>query len=164
MPNKSSETPFDFMQMLLPKWPAPYFSNWVFAEREDKLEELTFSSLQKFNKAAWDRAEKVIDDQMSFVSHRMHQDFECAKSLSECRMPDEAFATLQSFYTQMADEYQRHARGQMGLFQDGMNEGMATAEELGETALETAAELSKAAEENLQNVKPMPARRRRKVA
>ncbi|WP_417670277.1 phasin family protein [Roseibium sp.] len=165
MPGKSTETPFDMMQMFLPKWPTPAFSNWAFAEREDKLEERAFSGMQRFNKTIWDRAEKALDDHMNFVSHRLHEDFECAKALSDCRMPEQALSTLQSFYSKMADEYQEHTRKQVELLQDSISESMATAEELGETAMETASELTKAAEESLKEVKPAaPSRRKPKTA
>jgi len=163
MTDNSSATPFDFMQTMLPKWPKPNFSNWAFAEREDELEERTFAGMQRLNKTAWDRAEKTLDDHMTFVSHRLHEDFECAKALADCRMPDEALTTLQSFYARMADEYQAHLRHQMDLFRDTVNEGIETAEELGETALETATELSKAAEETIEEEKQAPAPTRRRT-
>lgn len=159
MPDKTSENPFDLMQAFLPKWPQAPFSNWAFAEREDRLEERAFSGLQRFNKSLWDRTEKAFEDHMSFVSNRIHEDFECAKALSECRMPDEAFATLQNFYTRMSDEYQKHAMKQVELFQEGMSEGMAAAEELGETALETATEMGRATEESLEEAQKKTAPR-----
>lgn len=147
MSYKTPKTPFDFAPFAMPEWPAPAFSNWAFAEREDKLEERTFSGIERAQRTIWDQAEKVIDDHMSFVSHRMHEDLKCAKALGQCRVPDEAFATLKSFYTQLADEYQNHTRKQFELLQNGMSETIATAEELCDTATETASELAKAAEE-----------------
>ena len=159
MPEKTTSAPFDFTKLMMPA-----FSNWAFAEREDKLEEMTFSGLQHAQRTIWDQTEKAFDDQMAFVSHRLHEDLECAKALGECRMPDEAFVTLQSFYAKMADEYQNHFKKQLELFQISLNESMMSAEELSETALETAAELSKAAEESLQEAtKPVPRKRTRRA-
>lgn len=145
MSGKSTTTPFDITRMMMPA-----FSNWAFAEREDRLEEKTFEGFQHAHRTVWDQAEKAFDDHMNFVSHRLHEDFECAKALGECTMPDQAFATLQTFYTKMADEYQSHFKKQFELLQNGLNESMATAEELSETALETASELAHAAEESAQ--------------
>lgn len=147
MSDKTSKNPFDFGPFAMPEWPAPAFSNWAFAEREDKLEERAFSGIERARRTVWNQAEKVLDDHMSFVSHRMHQDLKCASALGQCRVPDEAYATLKSFYTQMADEYQSHTRKQFELLQNGMSESMATAEELCDTATETASELAKAADE-----------------
>ena len=145
MSEKTTAAPFDITKMMMPA-----FSNWAFAEREDRLEEKTFAGLQHAQRAVWGQAEKVLDDHMAFVSHRLHEDMECAKALGECTMPDEAFSTLQTFYTKMADEYQSHLKKQFELFQNSLNESMATAEEFGETALETVSELAHAAEESAQ--------------
>ncbi|WP_417687875.1 phasin family protein [Roseibium sp.] len=163
MPGKSSDTPFDVFQKLMPHWPTPTFSNWAFAEREDRMEELAFSGLQRFNQTMWDRAEKALDDHMRFVSHRLHEDFECAKALSECRMPDQAISTLQDFYTTMAGEYQEHARNQLELLKDSVTESMAKAEELSEAAMETATEFGKAVEESRAELASTAPKPRRKV-
>lgn len=157
MPSKSS-APFDITQFLMPA-----FSNWAFAEREDKLEETAFSSIQHAQRAIWDQAEKTFDDHMNFVSHRFHEDFECAKALGNCRMPDEAMVTLQTFYSKMADEYQAHFRKQFELLQNGLSENMTVAEEIGETAMEAVSELSKATEESVQEA-TKPVTRKRKTA
>ena len=157
MSEKTSKAPFDITRMMMPA-----FSNWAFAEREDRLEEKTFAGLQHAQRAVWQQAEKALDDHMNFVSHRLHEDFECAKALGECRMPDQAFATLQTFYTKMADEYQSHFKKQFELFQESLSESMATAEELGETAMETASELAHAAEESMEEAtKPVSRARTR---
>ena len=115
-------------------------------------------------RAVWGQAEKALDDHMNFVSRRLHEDFECAKALGECRMPDEAFATLQTFYTKMAGEYQSHFQKQFELFQSSLNESMATVEELGETALETASELAHATEESMQEATKPVSRRKTKAS
>lgn len=155
MSDKSPKTPFDFSPFTIPEWPAPAFSNWAFAEREDRLEERAFSGVERAQRTVWNQAEKVLDDNMSFVSHRMHEDLGCARALGQCRLPDEAFATLKSFYERMADEYQSHTRKQFELLQNGMSETISTAEELCDTAAETASELTKAAEEAAkETVKP----------
>ena len=147
--------PFDITAMVMPA-----FSNWAFAEREDKLEETAFSNLQHAQHALWDQAEKAFDDHMSFVSHRLHEDFECAKALGNCRMPDEAMVTLQTFYSKMANEYQAHFRKQFDLLQESLSENMTVAEEIGETAMEAASELGKAAEESIQEAtKPVTRKR-----
>lgn len=146
MTDKSTSIPFDISKFMMPA-----FSNWSFAEREDKLEERTFAGIQRVHQSMWAQAEKAFDEHMSFVSHRLHEDFECAKALGNCRMPDEAFATLQSFYSKMASEYQDHAQKQFAMIQNSLNENLATAEELGETALATATELTKAAEETIED-------------
>ncbi len=145
MSGKTTPAPFDLTKMMMPA-----FSNWAFAEREDRLEEKTFEGIQHAQRAVWEQAEKALDDHMNFVSHRLHEDFECAKALGECTMPDQAFATLQTFYSKMADEYQSHFTKQIELFQSGLNKGMATVEELGETAVEAASELAHAAEESME--------------
>lgn len=158
MSEKITAVPFDITKMMMPA-----FSSWAFAEREDKLEEKTFAGFQHAQRTIWDQAEKALDDHMAFVSHRLHEDFECAKALGGCRMPDEAIVTLQGFYTKMADEYQSHFKKQFELFQGGLNESMMNAEELGETALETASELTKAAEESLHEATKPVSRRKTKA-
>ncbi len=155
MSEKTTPAPFDLTKMMMPA-----FSNWAFAEREDRLEEKTFEGIQHAQRAVWEQAEKALDDHMNFVSHRLHEDFECAKALGECTMPDQAFATLQTFYTKMADEYQSHFTKQIELFQSGLSENMATMEELGETAMETVSELTHAAEESMEEASKPVSRRK----
>lgn len=149
MTDMQNKSPFDFVSAFTAAWPAPNFSNWSFAEREDRLEERAFSSLQRMNQTLWDRTEKAFEDHMAFASQRLHEDFECVKALSECRMPDEVMGTLQNFYTRMAEDYQTHSRKQMELMQESLNESLANAEEMGEAALDAASELTKAAEETM---------------
>lgn len=150
MSDKQTSSPFDFMNVFAAPWQVPNLSAWSFAEREDKLEERAFSNLQRINRTLWDQTEKALDDHMAFASKRLHEDFECAKTLTSCRMPDEVMGTLQAFYTRMAEDYQTHGRMQMEMLQAGFSEGLANAEELGEAALEAASELTKAAEETMQ--------------
>lgn len=157
MPDKSALNPFDLTNLM------PQFSNWAFAEREDKLEERTVAGFQRVQRNAWEQAEKAFDDHMAFMSHRFHEDFECAKALGDCRMPDEAFATLQSFYVKMADEYQAHFKKQIENFQNGLTESIASAEELGETAVQAASELAQATEESIEEA-AKPKRRSRASA
>ena len=141
------------------------FSNWAFAEREDRIEAKAIASFQKVGKTMWSHAEKAFDDHMNFVSHRLHQDMECAKSLSQCAAPEETMATLQDFYSRMASEYQDHFEKQAALFRDSFSESAAVVEELNETAMESVNEMSKAAEESLEEtkaaLKPAQARRKR---
>ncbi|CTQ45938.1 phasin family protein [Roseibium aggregatum] len=177
MPTKSNTGAFDFSAMMaewpkLPEWPAPTewpmpaFSNWAFAEREDRIEAKAIASFQKVGKTMWTHAEKAFDDHMNFVSHRLHQDMECAKSLSQCAAPEETMATLQDFYSRMASEYQDHFEKQAALFRDSFSESAAVVEELNETAMESVNEMSKAAEESLEETKAAlkPAQARRKPA
>lgn len=159
MPSKRNTGGFDFIGMM-PEWPVPTFSNWVFAEREDKIEAKTVASFQKISETMWSHAEKAFDDHMGFVSQRLHEDFECVKSLSRCSAPEETFATLQSFYAKMSSEYQAHFEKQTALLQESFTENAAVVEELNETALETVSELSKATEESLQDVKKSKQRRK----
>ncbi|TYC69902.1 hypothetical protein FMN63_08235 [Stappia sp. BW2] len=164
MPTKSNTGAFDFSAMMaewpkLPEWPVPTewpmptFSNWAFAEREDRIEAKTIESFQKMGQTMWSHAEKAFDDHMNFVSHRLHEDFECAKSLSQCAAPEETMAKLQEFYSRMASEYQTHFEKQATLFRNSFSEGAATVEELNETAMESVNEMSRAAEESLTEVK-----------
>jgi|GEM_PF-1478341 len=164
MPKKRNPGAFDFGSMVtdwpqlgdwpnMDSWPMPAFSNWAFAEREDRIEARTIASFQKMGQTMWSHAEKAFDDHMDFVSHRLHQDFECAKSLSQCTAPEETVATLQDFYSKMASEYQEHFEKQAALFRDSLAENAAAVEELNETAVESVSELNKAAEESLTQVK-----------
>ncbi|WP_305989507.1 hypothetical protein [Roseibium sp. MMSF_3544] len=153
MPTKRNTGAFDFTAMKV-DWPMPAFTNWAFAEREDKIEAKTVASLQKMGTTMWSHAEKAFDDHMEFVSHRLHEDFECAKSLSQCVAPEQTMATLQAFYSQMATEYQEHFEKQAALFRDSFSENAAAVEELNETAMESVSELSKAAEESIEETKP----------
>ncbi|MTI04517.1 hypothetical protein E1180_03160 [Roseibium denhamense] len=141
-------------------WPKPYFSNWAFAEREDLLEEKTYAGVQKFGQSMIVNAEKAFSDHMDFVSHRLQQDFECWKSLTQCTAPEETLAKLQSFYSEMANEYQEHFEKQAALLREGFSDNAAAVEALQETALQTVGELSKAAEESLEEAaqlsKPKP--------
>ena len=159
MPTKRNTDPFDFMAMKV-DWPMPAFTNWAFAEREDRIEAKAVASLQKMGTTMWSHAEKAFDDHMEFVSHRLHEDFECAKSLSECVAPEQTIATLQAFYSRMATEYQEHFEKQAALFRDSFSENAAAVEELNETAMESVSELSKAAEESLQDSKPAASKTR----
>ncbi|MHA7776285.1 hypothetical protein [Roseibium sp. M-1] len=179
MPTKRNTGAFDFGSMMadwpqmgdwpgMDNWPMPAFSNWAFAEREDRIEAKTIASFQKMGRTMWSHAEKAFDDHMDFVSNRLHQDFECAKSLSQCTAPEETVATLQDFYSKMASEYQEHFEKQAALFRDSFAENAAAVEELNETAVESVSELSKAAEESKsvtrQPVKAAATRRRPAVA
>ncbi|MDN3720913.1 hypothetical protein QW131_21135 [Roseibium salinum] len=80
---------------------------------------------------------------MNFVTHRLHEDFECVKSLSQCTAPEQTMATLQEFYSKMANEYQDHFEKQAALLRESLTENAALVEELNETAMESAAELGK---------------------
>jgi len=151
MPTKRNTNSFDFTSMM-PEWPMPTFSNWAFAEREDRIEAKAVASFQKMGQTMWSQAGKAFEDHMDFVNRRLHEDFECAKSLSQCTAPEETFATLQGFYSKMTSEYQAHFEKQAALMRESFTENAAVAEELNETALETVSELSKAVEESIQEV------------
>jgi len=160
MSDISVPSPFDFPSFMIPP-----FSNWAYAEREDKLEERAFSGMQRVHRTVWEQAEKALDDHMAFMSHRLHEDFECAKALGECRMPEQAISTLQQFCTKMADEYQTHFKDQIENFQNGLNENLATAEELSDTAVQAATELAQAAEDSLEEqTSAKPKRRTRRTS
>ena len=47
MPKKTTAVPFDITKMMMPA-----FSNWAFAEREDKIEEKTFAGIHCLAEAA----------------------------------------------------------------------------------------------------------------
>ncbi len=159
MSTKPNTGAFDFSAMMA-DWPKPAFSNWAFAEREDKIEARTVAGFQKMGETMWAHAEKTLDDHMDFFSHRLHEDFECAKSLSRCSAPEEAMATLQAFYSKMATEYQEHIEKQSALIRDSFSDNAAVVEELSETALENVSELTRAAEENIDETRPASRRKR----
>ncbi|MGS4887716.1 hypothetical protein [Roseibium sp. MB-4] len=159
MPTKRNTTSFDLTGMM-PEWPMPAFSNWAFAEREDRMEAKAVASFQKMGETMWTHAGKAFEDHMDFVNHRFHEDFECAKSLSQCTAPEETFATLQAFYSKMTSEYQAHFEKQAALMRESFTENAAAAEELNETAMETVSELSRAVEESMQEVEKPKARRK----
>jgi hypothetical protein len=159
MPTKRKTGAFDFGSMMaewpqlgdwpkMDNWPMPTFSNWAFAEREDRIEEKAVAGFQKMGRTMWSHVEKAFDDHMDFVSHRLHQDFECARSLSQCTAPEETMSTLQDFYSRMASEYQEHFEKQAALFRDSFAENAAVVEELNETAAESVSEFNRAAEES----------------
>ncbi len=165
MPMKKDTGAFDFNSLMANWPPMPDFSNWAFAEREDRIEERAVASFQKMGQTLWSHTEKAFDDHMNFVSHRLHEDFECAKSLSRCTAPEETMATLQAFYSRMASEYQDHFEKQAALLRNSFSENAAVVEELNETAMESVSELAKAAEENLQvSQSASPAKRRKSAA
>lgn len=148
MVNATPKTPFDLAREFWLNWPLAQHSNWQFAEREDLLEDKAVSSMQRYHKTVWLQAEKALDDHMAFVSHRLHEDFECAKALGQCNMPDEAFTTLQAFFSRMTDEYKDHAQSQFELLQEGLRESAVATEELQKVAADTTAEFSEAIQDN----------------
>ncbi|PVB61591.1 phasin family protein [Labrenzia sp. 011] len=160
MPAKRNTDAFDFSSMMT-QWPMPSFSNWNFAEREDRIEAKAVASVQKMGQTLWTHTERALDDQMNFVSHRLHEDIECAKSLSQCTAPEETMATLQAFYSKMANEYQEYFEKQAALLRDSFSDNAAVVEELNETALETVSELGKATEETLKEVQSKSTGRRK---
>lgn len=152
MATKRDTGAFDYTSWMA-EWPMPAFSNWAFAEREDKIEAKTVEGFQKIGQSLWSHTEKAFEDHMKFVSHRLHEDFECIKSLGQCSAPEESMATLQAFYSTMATEYQEHFEKQAALFRDSFSDNAAAVEELNETAMKSVSELSRAAEESLEEVK-----------
>ncbi len=159
MPTKRNPSAFEFPAFQV-DWPMPTFSNWAFAQPEDRVEDKTVTSLQKMGTTMWSHAEKAFDDHMEFVSHRLHEDFECAKSLSQCVAPEQTVETLQAFYSKMATEYQEHFEKQAALFRNSYSENAAAVEELNETAMENVSEITRAAEESLQGTNsPAPKKR-----
>lgn len=163
MPTKRNTGAFDFSTMI-GEWPMPIFSNWAFAEREDRIEEKTIAGFQKMGQTLWSHTEQAFDDHMKFVSHRLHEDFECVKSLSQCTAPEETVAALHDFYSKMASEYQDHFEKQAALLRDSFSENAAVVEELNETAIESVAELGKAAEETVKTTQAKSAPRRKSEA
>jgi hypothetical protein len=163
MPTKRNTGGFDFTSMV-PNWPMPAFSNWAFAEREDRMEAKAVASFQKIGETLWSNTGKAFEDHMDFVNHRLHEDFECAKSLSQCMAPEETFATLQAFYSKMSSEYQAHFEKQAAMLRESFTENAAAVEELNETALETVGELSKAAEESVKEAETAKPRRKTATA
>ncbi|WP_434055085.1 MAG: hypothetical protein RDA78_09540 [Roseibium sp.] len=159
MATKRNPDVFDFTALKF-EWPMPSFTNWAFAEREDRIEAKTVAGFQKMGTTMWSHAEKAFEEHMEFVSHRLHEDFECAKSLTQCVAPEQTLATLQDFYSKMATEYQEHFEQQASLFRDSFSQGAAAVEELNEAAMENVGELGKAAEETLEEMKPAKARSR----
>ncbi|MBO6758285.1 MAG: phasin family protein [Roseibium sp.] len=158
MSDKSRYNLFD-VPSFMNEWQQKALSNWNLAEREDKIEERTFANMRRVHQTIWDQAEKAFDDHMAFVSHRLHEDFECAKTLGQCRMPDEAIATLQAFYTKMAEEYQTYAKQRMERLQEGLTDSIAAAEDLNEAAIQTAQDLGELAEETFEDVSPSAKRK-----
>lgn len=164
MPTKPKSDSFDF-PTLVSEWPLSAFSNWAFAEREDRMGAKAFDSFQKLSQTMWTNAGKAFEDQMDFVSHRLHEDFEFARALSQCNAPEETIAAVQDFYAKMSSEYQTHFETQAALLRESFTENAAVIEDLNETAIETVNELSKAAEESLQEVqKPAPRAKRTRVS
>ncbi|WP_421979964.1 hypothetical protein [Roseibium sp.] len=157
MATKRNPDVFDFTSLKF-EWPMPSFTNWSLAEREDRIEAKTVAGFQKMGTTMWSHAEKAFEDHMEFVSHRLHEDFECAKSLTKCVAPEQTLATLQEFYSKMATEYQEHFEQQASLFRDSFSQGAAVVEELNEAAMENVGELGKAAEETLADMKPARAK------
>ncbi|QDG75625.1 hypothetical protein [Labrenzia sp. PHM005] len=163
MPTKRNTGGFDFIGKV-PDWPIPAFSNWAFAEREDRMEAKAVASFQKIGETMWSHAGKAFEDHMDFVSHRLHEDFECAKSLSQCSAPEETFSTLQAFYAKMSSEYQAHFEKQAALLRESYSENAAAVEELNDTAMESVSEFSKAAEESIKEVQKPKSRRKTAAA
>lgn len=163
MTNKHQTSSFDFSAMV-PEWPMPSFSNWVFAEPEDRMEARALTNFQKVSETFWSHAEKALDDHMAFVSRRLHEDFECAKALSKCSAPEETVNTLQAFYSKMSAEYQTHFEKQAALMRDSITANASVVDELSETAIETVNDFGKAAEKSLEDTKKPQTRARRKSA
>ncbi|KZM50666.1 hypothetical protein OA90_08410 [Labrenzia sp. OB1] len=149
---------------MMPQWPMPSFSNWNFAEPEDRIEAKAVAGVQKMSQTLLSHTGKAFDDQMNFVTHRLHEDVECAKTLSQCTAPEETIATLQAFYSKMANEYQEHFARQAALFRDSFSENAAAVEELNETAIESVTELGKAAGDSLKEVRTKAAAGRKPAA
>lgn len=74
-------------------------------ENADVFGSRIFDTFTKTNMQALDRAETLVEDQMSFVRGRVHADFECAKALSKARDPMEASRVLTEFWEKMVSDY-----------------------------------------------------------
>ncbi|MEP5625096.1 MAG: hypothetical protein ABJP82_21200 [Hyphomicrobiales bacterium] len=159
MPTKRNSSDLDFKTMVA-NWPMPDFSNWVSSARGNQMEETAVAGFQKMNDAFLAHAEKALDAHMKFVSHRLQEDLEYAKSLSKCAAPEETLTTLQTFCTKMSSEYQSHFEKQAALLRDSYTENAAVVDELNETAMETVSEFGRAVEETIQDAnKPQPKKR-----
>ncbi|MEP4768606.1 MAG: phasin family protein [Roseibium sp.] len=162
MTSKRNSDDLNFKKMLA-DWPMPDFSSWAFAARGDQLEDTAVAGFQKMNDAFLSHAEKAFDAHMKFVSHRLQEDFEYAKSLSSCTAPEETLTTLQTFCTKMSSEYQSHFEKQAALLRDSFTENAAVVDELNETAMETVSEFGRAVEETIQDVQKPQAKKRSKT-
>jgi signal recognition particle GTPase len=109
---KITPEPFDLTNLMMPQ-----FSNWAFAEREDKLEEKTFEGLQRIQRAVWEQAEKALDDHMNVREQPLSRRLRMRQGPgSSARCRTKLLQRLQSFYVKMADEYQAHFKKQIELF------------------------------------------------
>ncbi|ADZ68904.1 hypothetical protein [Polymorphum gilvum] len=138
----------------IPTWPMMPLNEWNWAERGDRLEERAFESFEHMRRALIANTGKALEGQMDFVTQRLHADFECVKALSDCRMPDQAFHTLQGFFLDMWRDYEAQAQRNIELLHASLTENLHCAEEITDTAIETVAEIEQAAEEEFRPAKP----------
>lgn len=171
MPSERNSGAFDLSNIMIGwskmgEWPVPTFSNWAFAELEDRMEAKTAESFQKLGQTVIKNTEKAIEGHLAFINQRVMDDFACAKSLTNCTTPEEAAKTLQAFYSNMATAYQNHFEKQAGLLRDSFTNNAAAVEEISETAMGNIEQMTKAAEENLGTPAPSkkPVRRRRSTS
>ncbi len=82
--------------------------------------------------------EGMVDDQMAFVKQRLKADFECAKSLSECREPTDAAKVISDFWQTLFADYTKAAEKAGAQMNKCMTEAMTTTTAVTETAMEAA--------------------------
>ncbi|WP_162901691.1 phasin family protein [Breoghania sp. L-A4] len=87
--------------------------------------------------------ESMVDDQLAFMKQRLKADFECAKTLSECREPNDAAKVITDFWQTLFTDYAK-ATEKAG---EQMNKCMAEAWTTTTAVTETAMEAANSAEE-----------------
>ncbi|NBN66031.1 phasin family protein [Pannonibacter tanglangensis] len=123
--------------------------NWSWAERSDRIEDRTFRCMEDVRRRMVTNAEKAMTSHMDFVTHRLNADLDYVRSLTACRLPDEAMRTMQSFLRTLWQDYESQAQRSLELWKDSVSEGAACAEALTETAVEAVVEIEHAAEEEV---------------
>lgn len=153
----------DFSAFFTPNWNMSTPLEWIWAERSDKLEEQGYEAMDTMRRTLWETGEKAFEDQVKFIGQRLHANFECARKLAECRVPDETFGTLNKFYADMWKDYGAQARVAAGLIQESLKSGEKMAKVAKEAAAQATATVQEATGQRPKAAPAQPAKAKAKT-
>lgn len=110
----------------------------AWAESADRYGSRFADSFSTGNRETINCMETMVDTQLAFVKQRLQADFECAKTLSDCRDMTDATRIMTKFWETMFTDYSKATEKAGEDLSKYMTEAWTTTTEVTETAMEAA--------------------------
>lgn len=110
----------------------------AWAETADRFGDRFADTLSAASRDYLGYMETIAESQLAFLRHRLHADFECAKTLTDCRDVGEAARVTTAFWEVLFTDYSKAAEKAGEDLRTYMSEAWTTTTAVTETAMEAA--------------------------